>query len=733
MKKVTIPISGMHCASCAQRIETTLKKLNGVIKVNVNFATEKANVEFDDSITNENEIKNAIEQLGYKVIESEEEIIDKEKIEREKEIKKLKRLFLISLIFTIPIFLIAMPFKWFGIKLAYEGIILLLLATPVQFYIGYRFYKGAFYALKTKSANMDTLIAIGTSAAYFYSLFVLLFNGENLYFETSSVIITFITLGKWLEVKTKGKASEAIKKLIGLQPKTAIVIRNGKEIQIPIKDVVVGDIVVVKPGQKIPVDGIVIEGFSSVDESMITGESIPVEKKKGDKVIGGTINKHGSFKFKATKVGKDTVLYQIIKLVEEAQASKAPIQRLADKVSGYFVPVVIAIAILSFVVWYFVFGKSFVFALSIFIAVLIIACPCALGLATPTAIMVGTGKGAENGILIKNAEALENAHKLTTIIFDKTGTLTEGKPRVTDIIAIENKFNEKEILKLAAIAEKNSEHPLAEAIINKAKEEKIKIQDANFFEAIPGHGILAKYKKNIILFGNRNLMRKYKIRIDDKLEKKITNLENEGKTIMILALNKKIIGLIAAADTLKKFSREAIKKLQDMGKEVIMITGDNERTAKAIAKQLGISKVLANVLPQEKEKEIEKLQKQGKIVAMVGDGINDAPALAKADIGIAIGAGTDIALETGQIVLIKNDLRDVVTAIDLSSYTIKKIKQNLFWAFFYNSAAIPIAAGLLYPFIGILLNPMIAALAMAFSSVSVVSNSLLMRRYKKKI
>ncbi|MEM2707468.1 MAG: heavy metal translocating P-type ATPase [Candidatus Pacearchaeota archaeon] len=735
MKKIIIPISGMHCASCAQKIETTLKKLDGIIKVNVNFATEKATVEFNETLVNENEINNVIEQLGYKVIKEvnheAEKAVDRQKEVREKEIRTLKSLFIFSLLLSIPIFLIAMPFEWLNIEIPYKNIILLLLATPVQFIVGYRFYRGAFLALKAKTANMDTLIAIGTSAAYFYSLFVVLFPnilGENVYFETSAIIITFIILGKWLEAVTKGKASEAIKKLIGLQPKNATVIRNGKEIQIPIEDVVVGDIVIVKPGQKIPVDGIVIDGISSVDESMITGESMPVEKKKGDIVIGGTINKHGSFKFKATKVGKDTVLNQIIKLVEEAQGSKAPIQRLADKVSGYFVPTVIIIAVLAFIIWYFVVGQSFVFSLSIFIAVLIIACPCALGLATPTAILVGTGKGAENGILIKSAEVLENAHKLTTIVFDKTGTLTEGKPVVTDILAV-GKLDKKEILKYAAISEKKSEHPLADAIIKKAKEEKIKIPDAKFFKAIPGHGIIAKYNKNEILFGNRNLMKKHKIKIET-FEEKISNLESEGKTVMILAVNRRVVGLIAVADTLKKFSKEAVQKLHKMGKEVIMITGDNKRTANAIAMQLGIDYVLAEVLPEDKEKEISKLQKKGKIVAMVGDGINDAPALAKADIGIAIGAGTDVALETGQIVLVKNDLRDVVTAIDLSNYTIKKIKQNLFWAFFYNSIGIPVAAGLLYPFTGFLLNPIIAGIAMAFSSVSVVLNSLLMKRYK---
>ncbi|OGI12673.1 copper-translocating P-type ATPase [Candidatus Micrarchaeota archaeon RBG_16_36_9] len=732
MKKTTISITGMHCASCAQKIELNLKNLRGVKSANVNIATERATVEFNEKTVSEDKIINAIEKLGYGVIkEHEEEVTDKEKIARSNEIKKLKILFLFSLVLSVPIFIISMVLEWLGVMIPDKDIILLFLATPVQFIVGYRFYKGAFLSLKAKTASMDTLIAIGTSAAYFYSLFVVIFPelglGEMVYFETSAILITFIILGKWLEAVTKGKASEAIKKLIGLQPKTATIIRDGKEMQVQIKDVIIGDVIIVKPGQRIPVDGVVTDGLSSVDESMITGESIPIEKKKGDKVIGGTMNKHGSFRFKTTKIGKDMVLNQIIKLVEDAQGSKAPIQRLADKVSSYFVPAVIIIAIISFSVWYFIFGQTFVFSLGIFIAVLIIACPCALGLATPTAIMMGTGKGAENGILIKSAEALENAHKLTTIVFDKTGTLTKGKPEVTDIISVD-KIGKKEILKYAAIAEKNSEHPLAEAINNKAKKERLKIPSTEHFKAIPGYGITAKYDKDILL-GNKNLMKKYKIKVED--EEEINRLESEGKTVMILALNRKMVGLIAVADTLKEFSKEAVEKLHEMNKEVIMITGDNRRTADAIAKQLGIDYALAEVLPEDKEKEIRKMQRKNKIVAMVGDGINDAPALARADIGIAIGAGTDVALETGQIVLIKNDLRDVVTAIDLSNYTIRKIKQNLFWSFFYNTIGIPVAAGALYSLTGFLLNPIIAGAAMAFSSVSVVSNSLLMRRYKK--
>ena len=733
MKKIIILLSGMHCASCANRIETALKKQKGVVEANINFASEKATVEFDENLTDEESLYTIIRQTGFEVIEEKEESTDKEKEVRETEIRKLKNLFLLSIALSIPIFLISMPFKWFNIHIPYQGIIMFLLATPVQFIAGRIFYQGAFSALKSKTTNMDTLVAVGTSAAYFYSVAVLLFPvelGTDLYFESSAVIITFILLGRYLEAIAKGKTSESIKKLMGLQAKTATVIRNKKEIQIPINEVVLGDIIVVKPGQKIPVDGIITEGVSSVDESMITGESLPVEKKKGDAVVGASINKHGSFKFRANKIGKDTFLSQIIKLVEEAQGSKAPIQRLADKVSSYFVPTIIFLAVLAFSIWYFVIGQSFVFSLTVFISVLIISCPCALGLATPTAIIVGTSKGAEFGILIKSAEALENTHKIDTIVFDKTGTLTKGKPTVTDILTTK-KSNKEEIVKYAALAEKKSEHSLADAIIDEAKRRKIKIPEPDFFKAIPGKGLEAKYNNKKIFLGNRNLMIKNKIKISN-FEEKISDLENEGKTVMILAIDKEIFGIIAVADTPKEYAKEAIEKLHQMGKETLMITGDNKRTADVIAKQLGIDYVLADVLPQDKEKEIQKLQKKGRFVAMVGDGINDAPALAKADIGIALGAGTDVALESGQIILIKNDIRDVVTGIDLSNYTIRKIKQNLFWAFFYNSMGIPIAAGILYPSTGFLLHPMIAGAAMAFSSVSVVTNSLLMKRYKKK-
>nr|WP_278287330.1 copper-translocating P-type ATPase [Caloranaerobacter ferrireducens] len=600
-----------------------------------------------------------------------------------------------------------------------NGYVQLALATPVQFIIGYRFYKGAYHSLKGGGANMDVLVALGTSSAYFYSLYNLIAGVREYYFEASAVIITLILLGKMLESIAKGRTSEAIKKLMNLQAKTAKVIRDGKELDIPIEEVVVGDTVIVRPGEKIPVDGIVIEGSSSVDESMLTGESIPVDKKEGDEVIGATINKHGTFKFKATKVGKDTVLSQIIKLVEEAQGSKAPVQRLADKVAGIFVPTVVGIAILTFIAWYFADG-DFANALINAVAVLVIACPCALGLATPTAIMVGTGKGAENGILIKGGEYLEKTHQINTLIFDKTGTITKGEPEVTDIISFTN--SKENILKFAAIAEKASEHPLGQAIVKKGEESGIKLIDPEKFNAIPGHGIFAVVEGKEIYLGNRKLMKDKNIDIED-IEDEIIKLENQGKTAMLLSVNGRIEGIIAVADTVKEHSKEAIKELKSMGIEVYMITGDNERTAKAIAKEVGIENVIAEVLPEHKAEKVEKLKAQGKKVGMVGDGINDAPALVAADIGFAIGTGTDVAIEAADITLMKGDLRDIVLAIRLSRKTMRTIKQNLFWAFFYNTAGIPLAS------LGFL-NPMIAGAAMAFSSVSVVSNSLRLKRFK---
>jgi len=732
MKKAIINIEGMHCASCATLITNRLKKESGISYANVNLTTEKASVDFDESRTNENNIINIIESLGdykAKIVGSDANSKDYETKKREKQLKKLRNTFLFSLVFAIPAFLIGMIFMWIGIEVPYRNFILFLLATPVQFIIGWPIYKSAFSALKNKSANMDSLIAIGTSAAYFYSVYVIFFQpmGDQ-YFEAAAVLITFVMLGRYLEAIAKGKTSEAIKKLMNLSPKIATIIRNKKEIKISIDEVVVGDIVIVRPGEKIPVDGVIIEGGSAVDESMITGESMPVEKKKGDTVIGATINKHGSFKFKATKVGANSTLAQIIKLIEDAQGKKAPIQRFADKISAYFVPAVIVIAIIAFSVWYFIVGQTFSFALVIAVSVLVIACPCALGLATPTAIMVGTGKGAEKGILIKGGDALETAHKLYAVIFDKTGTLTQGKPEVTDIIAT-GKMSENELLKLAASVEKNSEHPLAQAIVNKAEEKKIKLENVKNFKAIPGHGVEGYYRGKKLIVGKPEYINK--ISKLNLFEEEINRLEEDGKTVIVACINKKIVGFIAIADTIREDSIKAVKDLQKEKIFVYMITGDNKRTANAIGKQLGINHVISEVLPQDKANKVKELQKKGKRkIAMVGDGINDAPALAQADIGIAIGSGTDVAMETGNIVLMNNKTTDVVRAIKLSRITIKKIKQNMFWALFYNSLGIPIAAGLLYPFTGWLLSPIIAGGAMALSSVSVVLNTLLMKRKK---
>ncbi len=737
-KEMRLKIAGMHCASCASTIERNLNKLKGIKSASVNFGTETAVIEHTPEVSHE-QIKNTIEKLGYKALEAAIHEADHQlEHEHHAEEAEMWKRFKWAAIFSIP--LLYFMLASFGLKLPYplnsriSAAILFFFTTGVVI-AGWNFYRHGFgTVIKTGSANMDTLVAVGTGAAYLYSVGVtiMIFLGRtglsihNLYFEVAGLLLTFILLGDYLEARTKGKTGEAVKKLLGLQAKTAIVIRNGREVQVPVEEVRVGEVVIVKPGGKIPVDGKIISGFSSVDESMVTGESIPVDKKPGDVVIGATINKTGSFKFKATKVGSDTALAQIVRLVQEAQSTKSPLQRLVDNVSGIFVPVVVLIGVVAFLFWWLIIGKDFGFALKIFITVLIIACPCALGLATPTAIMMGTGLAAKEGIIIKSAEVLQKARKIQAIVFDKTGTLTKGKPEVTDIIALKD-FTEKEILEYAAVAEKRSEHSLAESILNKAKQLHIKLSEASSFKAVPGKGVSAEYRGKKILLGNRKL-----IKVNEEIDKKIINLENEGKTVMILSLNRKTAGLIAVADTLKENSRDAVSVLKKMGKEVIMITGDNKRTADAIAKQLGIDSVLAEVLPEEKEKEIKKLQQQGKVVAMVGDGINDAPALAQSDVGIAIGAGTDVAIETGDIILVKNDLRDVVTAIDLSGYTLKKVRQNLFWAFFYNSAGIPIAAGILYP-LGFLLNPVIAGIAMAFSSISVVGNALLMKNYKPKI
>jgi len=741
-QKTILKILGMHCASCVANIENALKKEEGIKSANVNFASEKLYLEFDSVEISIARIQKIIEKLGYQVTEetAEEEAHDHHKEAKTQEIRKLKKRLIFALIFSLPIIYMVMG-EMIGLPMPtifenYGTIIQFVLATAVIVSC-LNIWTSGFKKLLRLSPNMDTLIFIGTAVAYFYSLItsVLMFlgtkTGAHLYYESAALILVFISLGKYLEAITKGKTGEAIKKLIGLQPKEATIIKDNEEIKIPISEVKVGDIILVKPGEKIPVDGIVIDGYSGVDEKAITGESIPVEKKKGDEVIGATINKTGVLKFKATRVGKDTMLAQIIKIVEEAMGSKAPIQLLADKVSFYFVPTVIGIAILTFAIW-LLFGQPLAFALTVFVAVLIIACPCALGLATPTAVMMGTGLAAKNGILIKSGKALEIARDVNIVIFDKTGTLTKGEPSVTDIIKVKNEVSENSILQIAASVEKNSEHPLAQAIVNKAREEKVNFSEVKNFQAIPGHGVSADLENKKILFGTRKLITDNQI--DSSLiEEKMIALEDQGKTAMILAQDKNIIGIIAVADTLKDYSKEAVKMLHKMGKKVAIITGDNKRVGQAIASQVGIDRVLAEVLPQEKSAEIKKLQSEGNIVAMVGDGINDAPALAQADLGIALGSGTDVAMETGEIVLIKDDLRDVITAIDLSKYTLNKIKQNLFWAFFYNIVGIPLAAGILYPFTGWLLNPAIAAAAMAFSSVSVVSNALLMKRYESKI
>ncbi|MBM3156136.1 MAG: heavy metal translocating P-type ATPase [Chloroflexi bacterium] len=808
LEKASIQITGMHCASCAVAIEDSLNKVEGVSKATVNFATEKAYVEydptkatpqkleeaikgtgygvlkeeaqtlnlkvigmdnphclgtveaalkqvkgiisrqlylnekaritFDSSITTKEIIKKAIKDAGYTPVE--ETTVDREKEARRREIRSLRIRFFVSLVFAVPLLYFAMGHH-VGLPIphisdGYMALLQLLLTTPIVA-AGYQFYTvGIRSVVRNRSASMDTLVALGTGTAYLYSLAVSIliwtsnasYGMNDLYYEVGGLLIVFILLGRMLEALAKGRTSESIRKLLELQPKTALVIRDNREQEIPVEEVMVGDIAIVKPGGRIPVDGKVIEGSSSVDQSLLTGESVPVEKNTGDEVIGGTMNQSGWLKFKAMRVGADTALAQIVRLVEEAQGSKAPVQRLADRVSAYFVPAVLAIGVIAFFAWY-LSGSELSFALTAFIAVIIIACPCALGLATPTAVIVGTGKGAENGILIRDAATLERACRIDAIVFDKTGTLTRGKPVVTDVIPVSNPQTSDEILKLAAAAERRSEHHLSEAIVSKASEKNIAVPEIEGFTAIPGKGIEARYNNTTVMVGNRKLFADKGIAIA-AVEERISRLEAEGKTVVLVGLSGKIIGLIAIADTPKDYAIETVAWLKRQGKQVIMLTGDNRRAAESIARSLGIEHVLAEVLPEDKANEIKRLQDEGKKVAMVGDGVNDAPALVQADVGIASGSGTDIAIESGGIVLVKDDLRDVARTLELSCYTMRKIKQNLFWAFFYNTVGIPIAAGVLYPFFGFLLNPIIAGAAMAFSSVSVVSNSLLMRRYR---
>jgi Cu+-exporting ATPase len=745
-RTVTIPISGMSCQACAQRVEKGLNELEGVDSVSVNLLTEKASVAFNPEKTRLSIIKHKIDELGYKALEIEqEEIVDANRARLEKESRSLRRRFIISAIFALPLLYIAMgpmiylPVPGFLSPDNYPlrfALTQLLLTIPIVI-TGRRFYSVGFRALLQRSPNMDSLIALGTSAAVVYSLYstILIYLGDGhavhgLYFESAGVIISLILLGKTLEAISKGKTSEAIKKLMGLTPKTATVLQDGKEIEISIDEVAEGDLILVRPGEKIPVDGVVIEGYSAVDESMLTGESIPVEKNPGDNVYAACINGNGSIKFRATRVGKETVLSQIIKLVEDAQSAKAPIAKIADTVSGYFVPIVLGIALFALVAW-LIAGETVTFSLTIFISVLVIACPCALGLATPTAIMVGTGKGAELGILYKSGEALEILHKVDTVVLDKTGTITNGRPQVTDFVeSTEDGMSKERVLSLVAAAEKSSEHPLGEAIVRYAKEMSITLPEVSRFEALPGLGIEAEVDGVVLLIGNRRLMKENQVPLDDYLHLS-TRLADEGKTPMFIAIDKRFAGIIAVADTVKDNSAAAIAELHEMGIEIVMITGDNPRTSEAIAKQVGVNKVLAEVLPKDKSDEVKKLQSDGKVVAMVGDGINDAPALAQADIGIAIGHGTDIAMESADVVLMKSDLMDIPTAIQLSSKTIRTIKQNLFWAFGYNTAGIPIAAGLLHIFGGPLLSPMIAAAAMSFSSVSVLLNALRLKRFTR--
>lgn len=743
--KETLKVTGMTCAACSARVEKMVGKMDGVNACNVNLTTEKINVEFDpDKLTLE-DIKQKIEKVGYGWEEIKKDAADQDRIRKEREIRIFKIKLTVSIFFTVPLLYIAMGHMIPGITLPVPefinhhlhpinfAIAQILLTLPVVV-AGYRFYYVGFRAIRLGSPNMDSLIAMGTSAAIVYSLYSTyqIAQGHtefvhNLYFESAATIITLILLGKSLEAISKGKTSDAIKKLMGLAPKTAIVVQDGIEKEIPIDEVQIGDLIVVKPGAKIPVDGVIIEGETAIDEAMLTGESIPVDKKPGDQVYTASINKNGLIRFQAEKVGEGTALAQIVKLVEEAQGTKAPIAQLADVVSGYFVPTVFAIATLSFLFW-MLRGESFQFSLTIFISVLVIACPCALGLATPTAIMVGTGKGAENGILIKGGDALEATHKIETIVFDKTGTITEGEPKVTDIVTTGDKTKD-ELLRLCASAEKGSEHPLGEAIVHFAEEKQMLLSEVSKFTAITGRGVQAQIEGYEILAGNLKLMEEERVHIAS-MEDSVQELASEGKTPMYIAIDKELAGIIAVADVVKPSSKEAIEQLQAMGIEVAMITGDNRRTAEAIAKQVGITRVLSEVLPQDKSQEVQKIQAEGRKVAMVGDGINDAPALAQADIGIAIGSGTDVAMESADIVLMHSDLMDVPTAIKLSKSTIRNIKQNLFWAFAYNVAGIPLAAGVLHLFGGPLLNPMFAAAAMSLSSVSVVSNALRLRRFK---
>jgi Cu+-exporting ATPase len=761
-------IGGMHCNSCVSQIERELKQTSGVLSASIDLGTESALVKYLPSEVDMPKIKQIIERLGYQTFEAsrqpsssgngqkvdkqetkaktDEEPMDENQLAREKEYKSLMWKFIFSAVVSIPVMIFSYP-DFLGLPDQFQrGTDLLywiwfsmgVVTLPVMFWAGSHFYTGAWAAFKNRSANMHTLIAVGITAAWLYSTVAVLFPDifptealAEVFYDVTAVVVALVNLGLALEIRAKGRSSEAIKKLMGLQAKTARVVRDGKEMDIPVEEVVLDDVIIVRPGEKIPVDGEIVEGSSAIDESMITGESIPVEKHKGDEVIGATINKTGSFKFKATKVGKDTALSQIVQMVEEAQSSKPPIQRIVDQVSGYFVPAVMILSIASFVIWYIVGPvPSLIYALIVAVTVLVIACPCALGLATPISLMVGIGKGAENGILIRSGEALETAQKLDAIVLDKTGTITEGQPKLTDVI-VSNGFNKNDVLAWCASVERASEHPLGEAIIKGAEEQGLILQDPKNFNAVPGHGVEAEVDGHKVLLGNIKMMLDNNVNVGNLQDQSIA-LADGGKTPMFVAINNKAAGIVAVADTVKPDSKEAIAQLKKMGLEVIMITGDNKRTADAIARQVGVDRVLAEVLPEDKAINVQKLQNEGKCVAMVGDGINDAPALAQADIGLAIGTGTDVAIEASDITLIKGSLKGVVLAIQLSKATMKNIRQNLVGAFAYNTAGLPIAAGLLFPFFGILLSPLIAAAAMAFSSVTVVTNANRLRKFQPK-
>ncbi len=723
-EKTVIKIGGMTCAMCVKTIETALGKLEGVVEATVNLGAEKAYVTYNPRMTGLEDMKRAIEAAGYQYLGREgDEAADAEEELRAEELKAKRWRFTIGLAVGLPLMaLMHIPIDW-PFPRAY---FLLVVSTPVFVYVSRPIFTAALRALKNRNLNMDVMYAMGIGVAYAASVlgtFQILLTREFLFYDTAVLLASFLTVGRYLEARAKGKTSQAIKTLMGLQPKTAIVVRDGQEQEIPIEDVAVGDLVVVKPGQKIPVDGAVVEGESYVDESMITGEPVPVLKKAGDEVVGGTINSNSVLRVEAVRIGRETMLAQIIKLVEEAQGSKPPVQRIADKVVSWFIPVILSLALLAFLVWYLIIGESLLFALTTLISILVIACPCALGLATPTAVTVGIGRGAELGVLIKNGEALEVPEKLTTIVFDKTGTLTLGQPEVTDVID----YDRPELIRLAGAVEKNSAHPLAEAVARRA--EGLDLPAVKSFDTFPGRGVAAEVEGRAVLIGNRKLMAERGVELSDRVEADLNRLEGQGKTTVLIALDGELAGIIAIADPLKETTARAVAAIKKMGLEVAMITGDNERTAQAVAAQAGIETVIAEVLPQDKASQVKKLQEQGRVVAFVGDGINDAPALAQADVGLAIGSGTDVAIESGDIVLIRDDLIDAVAAIQLSKKVMTRIKQNLFWAFAYNIALIPLAAGLLYPFFGITFRPELAGAAMAMSSVTVVTLSLMLKKF----